>query len=235
MLKLQNLNAYYGYIHSLKDVSIDIPKGKIVTLLGANGAGKTTILKVVSGLLKPTTGSVFLDDEEITAIAPEKIVAKGLVQSPEGRQIFPELTVFENLLVGAFTRKDKKNIRITLEKVYGYFPILREREKQIAGTLSGGEQQMLAIGRALMAKPKVLLLDEPSLGLAPLIVKNIFKIIQEINREGTTILLVEQNAFQSLAISDYAYILETGRIVHQGEAVALKNDPKVKQAYLGNN
>lgn len=234
MLKLSNVEAYYGYIHALKDVTIEVKEGDIVTLLGANGAGKTSILKTISGLLKPTDGSIFFENEDIVTLSPEKIVAKGIVQSPEGRQVFPEFSVLENLQVGAFTRKDRKNIPQTLKSVYNYFPILKEREKQIAGTLSGGEQQMLAIGRALMAKPKVLLLDEPSLGLAPLIVRDIFKIIQEINRQGTTILLVEQNAFQSLAISNYAYILETGRVVHSGDAETLKNDPKVKQAYLGN-
>lgn len=234
MLKLRNINAYYGYIHALKDVSIDVNKGSIVTLLGANGAGKTSILKTISGILRPREGEILLEDIDISSLKPEQIVQKGVVQSPEGRQVFPELTVKENLMVGAFTRKDKKNILDTFESVYRYFPILKEREKQVAGTLSGGEQQMLAIGRALMAKPKLLLLDEPSLGLAPLIVKDIFKIIKEINKEGTTILLVEQNAFQSLAISDYAYILETGKVVHHGNGNDLRTDAKIKQAYLGN-
>lgn len=234
MLKLQNINAYYGYIHALKDVSIEVEQGKIVTLLGANGAGKTSILKVISGLLKPMNGSVIFENEDITNLQPEKIVRKQIIQAPEGRQIFPELTVKENLQVGAFIRKDKKEVANTLEIVYQYFPILKEREKQVAGTLSGGEQQMLAIGRALMARPKLLLLDEPSLGLAPLIVKNIFEIIKKINQEGTTILLVEQNAFQSLAISHYAYILETGKVVHSQNSDDLRNDPKIKQAYLGN-
>ena len=233
MLKLKNINAYYGYIHALKDLSIEVPEGKIVTLLGSNGAGKTSTLKVISGLLTPKTGNIEFQGNSIDEIAPEKIVSLGIVQSPEGRQIFPELTVYENLKIGTYTRKDKENINKTFEKVYNHFPILKEREKQIAGTLSGGEQQMLAIGRALMAKPKLLLLDEPSLGLAPLIVKEIFEIIKEINSEGTTILLVEQNAFQALSIAHYGYILETGKVVHEGNAQDLKNDEKVRKAYLG--
>ncbi|RSK28361.1 ABC transporter ATP-binding protein [Bacillus sp. HMF5848] len=235
MLKLQSVQAYYGYIHALKDVSLSIPEGQIVTLLGANGAGKTTILKVISGLLKPSSGSVTFEDKTIQQFSPEKIVQTGIVQAPEGRQIFPELTVKENLRVGAYSRKDKKNIEESLQSVYQYFPRLKEREKQIAGTLSGGEQQMLAIGRALMAKPKLLLLDEPSLGLAPLIVKDIFTIIKEINKQGTTVFLVEQNANQALAISHYAYILETGRLIHEGPASELKDDEKIKQAYLGSH
>jgi len=233
MLELKKVNAYYGYVHALKDVSLEIPEGKIVCLLGSNGAGKTSTLKAISGLLKPANGEIKFQGKLINNIAPENIVSLGIVQSPEGRRIFPELTVYENLLIGAYTRKDKKQISETLEKVYGYFPILKERSKQMAGTLSGGEQQMLAIGRALMVKPKLLLLDEPSLGLAPLIVKEIFQIIQEINQEGTTILLVEQNARQALSISDYAYIYETGKIVHSGNAWELKDDEKVKEAYLG--
>lgn len=235
MLKLENINAYYGYIHALKDVSIEIPEGKIVTLLGANGAGKTSTLKVISGVLKAKGGSVTFEDEDIGDSPVEEIVSKGIVQSPEGRQIFPELSVYENLLVGSYTRKDRAKVNETLNRVYKYFPILKEREKQHAGTLSGGEQQMLAIGRALMAKPKLLLLDEPSLGLAPLIVKEIFEIIEEINKEGTTILLVEQNAYQALSIADYGYILETGKVVHEGKAKDLRSDDKVKSAYLGSN
>lgn len=235
MLTLNKVNAYYGYIHALKNISIEVPQGKIVTLLGANGAGKTSILKVISGILDVKDGSLEFEGMDIKGLKAENIVAKGIVQSPEGRQIFPELSVYENLMIGSYTRKDKAGTITTLQKVYSYFPILKEREKQIAGTLSGGEQQMLAIGRALMAKPKLLLLDEPSLGLAPLIVKDIFKIIEEINKAGTTILLVEQNAYQALSIADYAYILETGNIVHSGRAKELRNDEKVKHAYLGNN
>lgn len=233
MLKLENINAYYGYIHALKDVSLEVKKGDIVTLLGANGAGKTSILKVISGILKPQSGTFSFDNEDLTGKSPEKVVKHGIVQSPEGRQVFPELTVEENLQIGSYTLKDRKEAAKTMEKVYHYFPRLKERQKQAAGTLSGGEQQMLAIGRALMAKPKLLLLDEPSLGLAPLIVKDIFSIIREINQQGTTVFLVEQNANQALAISDYAYILETGKVTLHGPAAELKNDSKVKQAYLG--
>lgn len=233
MLKLTDVNAYYGYVHALKGITLSVPRGKIVTLLGANGAGKTSILKAISGILEVRDGHITFEEAHLTSVRPEHIVARGIVQSPEGRQIFPELSVGENLMIGAYTRTDKKDIKTTLEKVFGYFPRLKEREKQTAGTLSGGEQQMLAIGRALMAKPKLLLLDEPSLGLAPLIVKDIFHIIQEINKSGTTILLVEQNAYQALAIADYGYILETGKIVHRGPSNELRNDEKVKQAYLG--
>ena len=235
MLNLEGVHAYYGYIHALKGISLKVEEGSIVTLLGANGAGKTTILKVISGVLKASSGSVTFLDQDISKLAPEKVVSQGIVQSPEGRQIFPELTVIENLQIGAYTRKDKKNITSSYQIVFDYFPILKERQDQLAGTLSGGEQQMLAIGRALMAKPKVLLLDEPSLGLAPLIVKNIFKIIQDINAQGTTVFLVEQNANQALAISDYAYVLETGKIIVEGKASEIKQDPKVLQAYLGGN
>lgn len=235
MLKLGKVNAYYGYIHALKELSIYIEEGKIVTLLGANGAGKTSTLKVISGMLRPKLGSVTLRGEDISNYSPEKIVAKGIIQSPEGRQIFPQLTVEENLKAGAYTRKDKENITKTLDRVYNYFPRLRERFKQYAGTLSGGEQQMLAIGRALMAKPKVLLLDEPSLGLAPLIVEDIFKIIKEINNEGTTILLVEQNAYQALSIAHYGYILETGKVALEGSAKELLENNDIKKVYLGGN
>ncbi|WP_409273400.1 ABC transporter ATP-binding protein [Neobacillus sp. SCS-31] len=233
MLKLENINAYYGYIHALKDVSLEIKEGNIVTLLGANGAGKTTILKVISGLIKPQKGGITFDNKSLTGQSPEKIVKSGIVQAPEGRQVFPELTVKENLQIGAYTQKDRKEAAKSLEKVFTYFPRLKEREKQAAGTLSGGEQQMLAIGRALMAKPKLLLLDEPSLGLAPLIVKDIFSIIREINQQGTTVFLVEQNANQALSISHHAYILETGKVIHHGPAQLIRNDPKIKQAYLG--
>lgn len=233
MLKIVRVNAYYGYIHALKDISLEVPEGKIVTLLGANGAGKTSILKAISGILEVRDGEMIFQGEDMRKMRPETIVSAGIVQSPEGRQIFPELSVQENLMIGAYTRKDRGQISETLQEVFNYFPRLEERSKQIAGTLSGGEQQMLAIGRALMAKPKLLLLDEPSLGLAPLIVKDIFRIIEEINKRGTTILLVEQNAYQALAIADYGYILETGKVVHSGKAGDLRNDDKVKAAYLG--
>ncbi|MBS4537605.1 ABC transporter ATP-binding protein [Clostridium sp. D2Q-11] len=235
MLKIENIDAYYGFIHALKDFSINIEEGKIVTLLGANGAGKTSTLKVISGLLNPVKGSVTFNGENLLIYPPEKIVSMGIIQSPEGRQIFPQFTVEENLKAGAYTRKDKENIAKTLDKVYDYFPRLKERKKQYAGTLSGGEQQMLAIGRALMAKPKLLLLDEPSLGLAPLIVRDIFRIIEEINKEGTTILLVEQNAYQALSIADYGYILETGKVVSEGSAKELLGNSDIKKAYLGGN
>lgn len=233
MLKLNNIDAYYGYIHALKDFSIEISQGKIVTLLGANGAGKTTALKVISGLLKPQQGSILFEGADLTGTMPEKLVAKGIVQCPEGRQIFPDFTVYENLKVGTYTRRDHKSIEKDLQKVYEYFPVLKQRKEQLAGTLSGGEQQMLAIARALMAKPKLLLLDEPSLGLAPIIVQEIFEIIKAINKEGTTLLLVEQNAYQALSVADEAYILETGKIILQGNAKDLKDDKRVKAAYLG--
>jgi branched-chain amino acid transport system ATP-binding protein len=233
MLKLEKIDAYYGYIHALKDVSLEIKEGDIVTLLGANGAGKTSILKVISGLIKPQKGKVSFYDKDLTGQSPDKVVKQGIIQSPEGRQVFPELTVKENLQIGAYTQKNRSAANESLEKVFHYFPRLKEREKQDAGTLSGGEQQMLAIGRALMAKPKLLLLDEPSLGLAPLIVKDIFSIIKEINEQGTTVFLVEQNANQALSISHYAYILETGKVIHHGPAAEIKNDSKIKQAYLG--
>lgn len=233
MLSIQDIDVFYGYVQGLKKVSLEIEEGKIVSLLGANGAGKTTTLKAISGLVEIKSGDITFGEKSIKGKSVEKIVAQGIVQSPEGRQIFPELTVEENLRIGTYTRKDKKNIQESYEKVYEYFPVLEDRKDQYGGTLSGGEQQMLAIGRALMAKPKLLLLDEPSLGLAPLIVKSIFSIIKEINKEGTTVLLVEQNAVQALGISDYAYILETGEIVHQGPAKDLAKDEKVKEAYLG--
>ncbi|MFZ5968124.1 MAG: ABC transporter ATP-binding protein [Bacillota bacterium] len=233
MLRLENINAHYGYIHAIKNLSIHVEKGKIVTLLGANGAGKTSTLKCISGLLKPTSGKIYYEENDITSMPVERIVERGIMQSPEGRQVFATLTVLENLKAGAYTLKDKKKVEENMNRVFRYFPRLKERKHQYAGTLSGGEQQMLAIGRAIMASPKLLILDEPSLGLAPLIVKDIFRIIQEINKEGTTILLVEQNAKQALGISDYAYVLETGEVVYEGYAKDLENDASVKNAYLG--
>ncbi|MDR5659560.1 ABC transporter ATP-binding protein [Serpentinicella sp. ANB-PHB4] len=233
MLSIKDLDVYYGYVHALKKVTMDIPQGKIVALLGANGAGKTTTLKAISGLVQMKNGSIVLEEKHLKNMPVEKIVSLGIVQSPEGRQIFSALTVEDNLKIGTYTLKDKKNTKSLYDRVYSYFPRLGERKSQVAGTLSGGEQQMLAIGRALMAKPKILLLDEPSLGLAPLIVKNIFSIIKDINKEGTTILLVEQNAVQALSIAHYGYILETGKIVHHGQAKDLRHDEKVIQAYLG--
>jgi branched-chain amino acid transport system ATP-binding protein len=234
MLEIKNLVVNYGAIVALHGISLSVPDGKIVTLIGANGAGKTTTLKTISGLLKPKSGEIFYGDKNIAGLPPHQIVARGISQAPEGRMIFANLTVLENLQLGAYLQKDKDTIRRELERVYVLFPRLKEREKQIAGTLSGGEQQMLAIGRALMSRPKLLLLDEPSLGLAPLLVKTIFEKIVEINREqGLTILLVEQNANLALEISHFGYVLETGKVVLQGDSKELRQNPKVKSAYLG--
>ncbi len=233
ILKLDNLTVSYGSIKALKGINIQVREGEIVALLGANGAGKTTTLKSLSGIVPIENGSIEFFGKNITNLVPEKITSLGIVQSPEGRQIFPDITVEENLRVGAFTVKSKKEIAKNFERVYKYFPILLERKKQLAGTLSGGEQQMLAIARALMASPKVLLLDEPSLGLAPLIVKAIFEIIKEINSEGTTVLIIEQNALQTLKIADYGYVLEVGEINMEGKAEELIKDKRLLEAYLG--
>lgn len=233
VLDIQDLHVSYGNIKALKGITIRVPKGKVVALLGANGAGKTTTLRTISGIVPSLNGSIKLNGKDIVKLSPSKITASGIVQSPEGRQIFPELSVEENLKIGAFTLNDKHKIKENFERVYRYFPRLLERKKQIAGTLSGGEQQMLAIGRALMASPKILLLDEPSLGLAPLIVRDIFNIIKEINEEGTTVLIIEQNALQTLKIADYAYVLEVGRISMEGPATELIQDKKLIEAYLG--
>ncbi|WP_297522622.1 ABC transporter ATP-binding protein [uncultured Clostridium sp.] len=232
-LQIKNLTVSYGSIKALKGIDIAVKRDQIVALLGSNGAGKTTTLKAISGIVDIEAGSIELYGENITGLSPEKITKEKVVQSPEGRQIFVDITVEENLRIGAFTVKDSKEIKKNFAKVYRYFPVLKEREKQVAGTLSGGEQQMLAIGRALMASPKVLLLDEPSLGLAPLIVKNIFEIVKEINKEGTTVLIIEQNALQTLKIADYAYVLEVGNINIQGEAKELIKDSRLIEAYLG--
>lgn len=232
-LKIENLAVSYGSIKALKGINIEVEEGKVVALLGANGAGKTTTLKTLSGLVTAESGAIKLNGTEITNVSAEKITVLGMVQSPEGRQIFSDITVEENLRVGAFTVKDKKEIARNFEKVYKYFPRLEERKKQMAGTLSGGEQQMLAIARALMASPKVLLLDEPSLGLAPLIVQDIFKIVKEINEEGTTVLIIEQNALQTLKIADYGYVLEIGEISMEGKASDLIQDKRLLEAYLG--
>lgn len=234
-LNIENLKVSYGSIQALRGISITVPKGKIVALLGANGAGKTTTLKTISGIVGSEGGSIKFFDKDITKMAADKITSLGIMQSPEGRQIFYELTVEENLRTGAFTLRSKEEIKKNLERVYRYFPRLKEREKQIAGTLSGGEQQMLAIGRALMCSPKLLLLDEPSLGLAPLIVRDIFKIVKEINDEGTTVLIIEQNALQTLKIADYAYVLELGEINIHGKASELIKDKKLIEAYLGSH
>lgn len=233
VLDIRGLEVAYGSIQALRGIDIKVPKGQIVALLGANGAGKSTTLRTISGIVASRGGQIKLNGEEILGMSASKITGRGIVQSPEGRQIFPELTVEENLKIGAFTIKDRKQIESNYERVYRYFPRLQERKKQVAGTLSGGEQQMLAIGRALMANPKVLLLDEPSLGLAPLIVRDIFNIIKEINEEGTTVLIIEQNALQTLKIADYAYVLEVGSISMEGPADELIKDKKLIEAYLG--
>lgn len=233
MLSLKNVKASYGNIQALKGINIEVPDGKIVALLGSNGAGKTSTLRTISGLLEAIDGNIEIDGKDITNESPEMISGLGIVQSPEGRQVFVSLTVEENLRVGAFTEKNKAEISKRLKKVYGYFPRLEERKSQISGTLSGGEQQMLAIGRALMANPKILLLDEPSLGLAPLIVRDIFNIVKELNKEGVTILIVEQNALQTLKIADYAYVMETGTVSIEGAGSELLQNPKIKDAYLG--
>ena len=232
MLRVEELNVYYGAIHALKNVSLHVEQGEIVTLIGANGAGKTTLLKTLSGLLQPKKGSITFLDKNITGISAPSIVKTGLIQSPEGRRVFANMSVEENLELGAYLRKDRE-IKQDMQNVYARFPRLHERKKQPAGTLSGGEQQMLAIGRALMGRPKLLLLDEPSMGLAPILVQEIFKIIQEINQTGTTVLLVEQNANQALKIADRAYVLETGKIVLSGAASELIASDDVKKAYLG--
>ncbi|MFJ5717091.1 ABC transporter ATP-binding protein [Neobacillus sp. NPDC093127] len=233
MLKINDINVYYGNIHALKGVSLDIKQGEIVTLIGANGAGKSTLLKTISGLLKPKNGEILLESEHLAGKVPQLIVKRGISQVPEGRRVFANMSVEENLELGAFLRKDKKGIRDDFEKVFQLFPRLQERRKQLSGTLSGGEQQMLAMGRALMARPRLLLLDEPSMGLAPLLVKTIFRIIEEINQTGTTILLVEQNANMALSIADRAYVIETGKIVASGTSEELHQSDQIRAAYLG--
>ncbi|MDO9592164.1 MAG: ABC transporter ATP-binding protein [Erysipelotrichaceae bacterium] len=233
MLKVENLNVHYGVIHALKDVSIEVAQGKIVSLIGSNGAGKTTLLRTVSGLIKPTSGSITYEGNDIVVVAPQQLPMRGLVHVPEGRRIFSGLTVMENLQMGAYLRKDKAGVKEDLDKVFKRFEILYSRRNQDASTLSGGEQQMLAISRALMARPRLLLLDEPSMGLAPLLVKEIFNIIREINAQGTTILLVEQNAMQALKIADWAYVLETGTIVLGGTGEELLSSPEIQKVYLG--
>jgi len=233
VLQVKDIDVYYGAIHALKKMSLEVEQGSIVTLIGANGAGKTTTLKTISGILRPRSGSVFFKGVEISKVAPEKIVGMGISQVPEGRRVFQDMSVLENLEMGAYLRKDKKEITEDMENVFTRFPRLKERSKQLSGTLSGGEQQMLAIGRALMARPQLLLMDEPSMGLAPLLVKEIFSIIKDINDRGTTILLVEQNANMALSIADKAYVIETGEIVLQGSAEQLLKSEDVKKAYLG--
>ncbi len=231
LLNVENINVYYGAIHAIKGVSFTVNEGEVVTLIGANGAGKSTTLQTVSGLLRSRTGSITFNGENISHIPAHKLVNKGLAQVPEGRRIFLQMTVRENLDMGAFTQKS--GIDESLERVYEQFPRLKEREKQIAGTLSGGEQQMLAMGRALMSHPKLLMMDEPSMGLAPILVDQIFEIIQSLHKAGTTILLVEQNAQKALRVADRAYVLETGRIVMSGTGKELSASPEVQKAYLG--
>ena len=233
MLKVENLVVRYGMIEAIKGISFEVNDGEICTLIGANGAGKTTTMHTISGLLRPASGKIELDGVDITKVPNYKIVEMGIAQCPERRRVFPQQTVEDNLILGAYTRKDKDGIAADMKKVYELFPRLLERKKQLAGTLSGGEQQMLAMGRALMAKPKIILLDEPSMGLSPLLVKEIFHIIEDINKQGVTVLLVEQNAKMALAIADRAYVLETGRITLQGTGAELANDPRVQKAYLG--
>jgi branched-chain amino acid transport system ATP-binding protein len=233
MLELNDVHTYYGNIHALKGISLVVNKGEIVTLIGSNGAGKTTTLRTIQGLIRPRGGTIKLEGEELTKLAPHIITERGVSQSPEGRLIFPRMTVLENLEMGAFTRRDKDGIKRDLDRVFVLFPRLKERVKQKGGTLSGGEQQMLAMGRALMANPRVLLLDEPSMGLAPILVEQIFTIIQELNQQGTTILLVEQNARMALSIAHRGYVLQTGTIRLQGDASKLKDDEEVRKTYLG--
>jgi len=233
MLKINDLNVFFGGIHALKGITFDVPKGKVITLVGANGAGKSTTLRTICGLIKPQIGEIRLNNQLINNINADKIVKKGIVLIPEGRKIFPNLTVQENLELGAFARTGKEEIEKDYEWIYELFPRVKERLWQKGGTLSGGEQQMLAISRGLMSRPKLLMMDEPSLGLAPLLVKEIFDIIERIHQDGMTVLLVEQNAFAALKISDYAYVLETGKVVLQGAGNELLQDKRVKEAYLG--
>ncbi len=233
LLEVNTIHTYYGAIHALKGISIQVEQGEIVTLIGANGAGKSTTLNTICGILHPHQGSILLDGEPIHGLRPHEIVARGVAQAPEGRRVFGRLNVIENLEMGAFARKDKAGIRRDMERVFTLFPRLKERAKQVAGTLSGGEQQMLAIGRALMASPRLLLLDEPSMGLAPILVEAIFDTIREINAQGTTILLVEQNALMALSVANRGYVLETGNIVLHDSASALQKNEMVRKAYLG--
>lgn len=233
LLEVKNLEVYYGVIQAIKGISFEVNEGEIVTLIGSNGAGKTTTMQSVMGLIPAKHGEIIYDGVPINKVPSHKIVQMGMTQVPEGRRVFQELTVYDNLLMGAYTKKDNKKIKEDIESVYDRFPRLKERKNQIAGTLSGGEQQMLAMGRALMSHPRLLMLDEPSMGLSPLLVDQVFSIIKDIHKEGTTILLVEQNAGKALAIADRAYVLETGNITMTGEAGTLLNDDRIKKAYLG--
>lgn len=233
MLKVNDLHVAYGGIEALKGISIDVPEGKIVTLIGANGAGKSTLLRSIMGLEKPAAGNITYDGNDITGLNSQKIVKTGITLVPEGRRVFPNLTVLENLKIGAYLRNDADEIEKDIKWIYDMFPRLEERSWQMAGTLSGGEQQMLALGRALMCRPRLIMMDEPSLGLAPLVIKDIFRIIQEINRQGVTILLIEQNANMALKVADLAYVLETGKITMTGTGAELLENPDIKAAYLG--
>lgn len=233
MLSVKDLEVHYGVIKAIKGVSFEVNEGEVIALIGANGAGKTTILHTVSGLIKPSKGSITFEGKEITKVPAHKIVSLGMAHVPEGRRVFSQLTVLENLKMGAYTRKDKTEMEETLDMIYKRFPRLEERKNQVAGTLSGGEQQMLAMGRALMSHPKIILMDEPSMGLSPIFVEEIFKIIRDISAGGTTVLLVEQNAKKALAIANRAYVLETGNITLEGDAKKLMDDESVKKAYLG--
>ena len=233
LLKVEDLEVYYGVIRALKGISFEVKKGEIVSLIGANGAGKTTTLHTITGLIRPKNGKVFYKGNDITKTPAHKIVSEGLVHVPEGRRIFQSLSVYDNLLMGAYTRKDKAGIEETMQKVFRDFPRLEERKKQLAGTLSGGEQQMLAMGRALLADPELIVIDEPSMGLSPLLVSEIFEIVKSFKEAGKTVLLVEQNAKKAMSISDRVYVLETGSITMSGDAQELINDPSIKKAYLG--
>ena len=233
MLEIKDIEVFYGVIQAIKGISFEVNEGEVIALIGANGAGKTTTLQTITGLLQPKKGSIIFEGKDIAKVPAHKIVSLGMAHVPEGRRVFAELTVYENLKMGAYTRKDKAEIQETLQMVYQRFPRLEERKNQLAGTLSGGEQQMLALGRALMSHPKSIVMDEPSMGLSPIFVNEIFNIIQEVSKSGTTVLLVEQNAKKALSIADRAYVLETGKIVLEGEAKELLNNDSIKKAYLG--
>ena len=233
MLKVENIQVYYGMINAIKGVSFEVNEGEVIALIGANGAGKTTILHTITGLIAPRSGHIYLEGKDLTKIPAHKIVYLGMAHVPEGRRVFQQLTVLDNLKLGAFSVTDKAQIEKNLQYVYAHFPRLAERKNQVAGTLSGGEQQMLAMGRALMSSPKIILMDEPSMGLSPLLVNEIFKIISEVSKDGTTVLLVEQNAKKALSIADRAYVLETGNIVMEGKASELLDNPRIRAAYLG--
>lgn len=233
MLEVKNLEVYYGMIQAIKGISFEVNEGEVIALIGANGAGKTTTLQTISGMLKPAAGEILFEGTDIVKVPGHKIVSMGMAHVPEGRRVFAELSVYENLKMGAYTRKDKAEIAESFERVYKSFPRLKERKNQMAGTLSGGEQQMLAMGRALMSKPKLILMDEPSMGLSPIFVEEIFNIVREISASGTTVLIVEQNAKKALSIADRAYVLETGNIVLSGDAKEMMNNDEIKKAYLG--